>query len=109
MPATRTSRRTAGLLAGGVALAALTGCSFTSDNVSCSGSSCSVTLSGDGAEAEILGTTLSLGSVQDGRASLSVAGASVSCTEGESVTAGSLQLQCTSVTEDAVELTASLN
>ncbi len=109
MPATRTSRRTAGLLAGGVALAALTGCSFTSDNVSCSGSSCSVTLSGDGAEAEILGTTLSLGSVQDGRAALNVAGASVSCTEGESVTAGSLQLQCTSVTEDAVELTASLN
>ncbi len=109
MASTSTSRRAAGLLAGGVVLAALTGCTFTSDNVSCSGSSCSVTLSGDGAEAEILGTTLSLGSVQDGRASLSVAGASVSCEEGESVTAGSLELQCTSVSEDSVELTASLN
>ena len=108
MRPTSTSRRAAGLLAGGVALAALTGCTFSSDNVSCSGSSCTVTLSGDGAEAEILGTTLSLGSVQDGRASLSVAGASVSCAEGESVTAGTLELQCTSVTEDSVELTASL-
>src|ERR687893_3057230 len=108
MPSTSTSRRAAGLLAGGVALAALTGCTFTSENVSCSGSSCTVKLSGEGAEAEILGTTLSLGSVEDGRASLSVAGASVSCAEGESVSAGSLQLQCTSVTEDSVELTASL-
>ena len=109
MRPTSTSRRAAGLLAGGVALAALTGCTFSSDNVSCSGSSCTVTLSGDGAEAEILGTTLSLGSVQDGRASLSVAGASVSCAEGESVTAASLELQCTSVTEDSVELTATVN
>ena len=109
MASTSTSRRAAGLLAGGVALAALTGCTFTSNNVSCSGSSCTVTLSGDGAEAEILGTTVSLGSVQDGRASLSVAGASVSCAEGESVTAGTLALECTSVTEDSVELTASLN
>ena len=109
MPSTSTSRRAAALLTGGMALAALTGCTFSSDNVSCSGSSCTVTLSGDGAEAEILGTTLSLGSVQDGRASLSVAGASVSCAEGESVTAGTLELQCTSVTEDSVELTASLS
>jgi hypothetical protein len=109
MPLTPTSRHTAGLLAGGVVLAALTGCTFSSNNVSCSASSCTVTLSGNGAEAEILGTTLSLGDVQDGRASLSVAGASVSCAEGESVAAGSLELQCTSVTEDAVELTATLN
>jgi hypothetical protein len=109
MPSTSTSRRAAGLLAGGVALAALTGCTFTSNNVSCSSSgSCTVKLTGDGAEAEILGTTLSLGSVENGRASLSVAGTSVSCAEGESVTAGSLELQCTTVTEDSVELTASL-
>ena len=46
--------------------------------------------------------------VQDGRASLGVAGASVSCAEGESVGAGPLQLECTSVTDDAVEITASL-
>jgi hypothetical protein len=109
MSSTSTSRRAAGLLAGGVALAALTGCTFTSDNVSCTGSSCTVTLNGHGAEVEILGTTLTLGEIQDGRASLSVAGASVSCTEGESVTAGRLNLECTSVTDDSVELTASLS
>src|SRR3712207_8921572 len=52
MPTTPT-HRAAGLLAAGVALAALTGCSFSSENVSCSSSgSCTVTLSGDGAEAE---------------------------------------------------------
>ena len=101
----RAGRLAAGLLAGGLAL---TGCSFTSHNVSCSGSSCSVTLTGDGAEADILGTTLSFGGIQDGRASLSVGGASVSCGEGESVTAGPLQLTCSSVTDNSVELTASL-
>ena len=79
----RTGRLAAGLLAGGLALA---GCSFTSHNVSCSTSSCSVTLTGDGAEAEIFGNSLSFGGIQDGRASLSVGGASVSCAEGESVT-----------------------
>jgi hypothetical protein len=102
------ARLTAGLLAGGVLLAPLAGCTFTSNNVSCSGNSCSVTLSGEGAEADILGTTLSFGGTQDGRASLSVGGASVSCGEGESVTAGPLQLTCSTVSDDSVELTASL-
>lgn len=105
---TRTARLAAGLLAGGLTLVPLAGCSFTSHNVSCSGTSCTATLSGAGAEAEILGTTLSFDGVQDGRASLSVGGASVSCGEGESVTAGPLQLTCSSVTDDSVELTASL-
>jgi hypothetical protein len=101
----RAGRFAAGLLAGALALA---GCSFTSDNVSCSGSSCSVTLTGDGAEADIFGSKLSFGGIQDGRASLSVGGASVSCAQGESVTAGPLQVTCSSITEDSVELTASL-
>jgi hypothetical protein len=104
----RTARLAAGLLAGGLTLLPLAGCSFTSHNVSCSTSSCSVTLTGQGAEAEILGTTLTFDGIQDGRASLSVGGASVSCGEGESVTAGPLQLTCSSVTDDSVELTASL-
>jgi hypothetical protein len=104
----RTVRTAAGLLAGGLALLPLAGCTFTSNNVSCSSSSCSVTLTGDGAEAEILGTTLSFGGTQDGRASLSVGGTTVSCGEGESVTAGPLQLTCSGVTDDSVELTASL-
>lgn len=110
MPATTTSRvrLAAGLLAGGLLLGPLAGCSVGSQNVRCSTSSCTVTLQGDGAEAEILGTTLSFGGIQDGRASLSVGSAEVSCSEGENVSAGPLRLECSSVTEDSVELTASL-
>ena len=106
---TRPSRIAAGLVAGGLLIAPLTACTFGSNGVSCSTSSCTVTLSGEGAEADILGTTLTFGGVQDGRASLGVGGASVSCAEGESVTAGPLELQCSTVTEDSVELTASLS
>jgi hypothetical protein len=107
----RPVRIASGLLAGGLLLAPLTACSFSfgSENVSCSTSSCTVTLSGEGAEAEILGTTLSFDGVQDGRATLSVGGASVSCGEGENVAVGPLQVQCSSITDDGVELTASLN
>ena len=64
---------------------------------------------GAGSEVEVLGTTVTLGSVQDGRANISVGGASVSCGQGESVTAGPLALECTSVSGDTVELTATLN
>jgi hypothetical protein len=81
---------------------------MSENGVSCSTSSCTVTLSGDGAEAEILGTTLTFGGVQNGKASLSVGGASVTCGEGETVTAGPLQVECSSVTDDSVKLTASL-
>ena len=104
----RTARLAAGLMAGGLALAPLAGCSFGSDNLSCTTSSCTATLSGSGAEVDILGTTVTFGGVQDGRASLTAGGASVSCAEGESVGAGPLQLECTSVTDDAVEITATL-
>ena len=91
-----------------VTLGALAGCSFSSDNVSCSGESCTATLSADSASAEILGTKLTFAGVQDGRATLGVGDASVSCAEGESIAAGPLSVTCTSVTDDAVELTASL-
>ena len=63
---TRIPRLAAALLTGGLLLAPLAGCTFSSDNVSCSGGTCTVTLSGDGAKAEILGTTLTLGEIQDG-------------------------------------------
>jgi hypothetical protein len=112
MPTTSTNRAArivSGLLTGGLLLAPLTGCSFSSKNVACSGSTCAVTLSGDGAEAEILGTTLTFGGVENGKASLRVAGAAVSCGEGETVTAGPLSLACSSVTDDSVKLSASLS
>ena len=102
------TRVAAGLLASGLALGALSGCSFTSHGVSCSGGSCTVTLDGDGAEVDVLGNTVTLGSVQDGRASIEVGGTSVSCAEGESVAAGPLSLECTTVSDSSVELTATL-
>ncbi len=103
------SRITATLLAAGV-LFPLSACSFTSNGVSCSTSSnsCTVTLSGENTEVDIFSTTLRFGGVQDGRASLSVGDASVSCGDGETVTAGPLQLECSTVTDDSVELSASL-
>ena len=98
------SHLAAGLLACGLGL--LAGCTFGSDDVRCSPSSCTVTLEGADAQVEVLGTTVTFSGTQDGRASLGVAGANVSCTEGESVAAGPLELECTSVTEDSVELRA---
>jgi hypothetical protein len=106
MFSTTRTRTAAGLLAAGLALVPLAGCS--SDNVSCTGKSCTATLDGDGAKAKILGTTVTFGGVQDGRATLGVGDKSVSCAEGEKVSAGPLSVTCTSVTEDAVEVTASL-
>jgi spore coat protein U-like protein len=108
MSSTSTATRIAAPLLAGALLLPLSACSFSAHGVTCSTSSCTVTLSGEDAEVDVLGTTLSFGGVQDGRASLSVGGASVSCGEGETVTAGPLELQCSSVTGDSVELTASL-
>ena len=109
-PAARPARIPAAVFAGAVALVPVAGCTLTSNNVSCSTSSCTATLSGDGAEAEILGTTITFGGVsQDGRATLGVGDASVSCAEGESVGVGPLSVTCTKVSEGSVELTASVN
>jgi hypothetical protein len=97
-------RMAAGAVAGLLLLMPLAACS--SDNVSCSGTTCTATLKGDGAKASILGNDLAFAGTQDGRATLSVGDASVSCAEGESVSAGPLSITCTSVTENSVELTA---
>jgi hypothetical protein len=104
----RAARLAAGALAGGLTLLPLTACSFGPDNLSCSASKCSVTLSGDGAQVDVLGRSLAFGGVQDGRATLSVGNASVSCAQGETVQAGPLTLTCSTVEADSVELTASL-
>jgi hypothetical protein len=108
MTSTTTLRFAAGLLAAGATLASLSACSFGSDNVSCTASSCTATLSGEGADADILGTKVQFAGTKDGRATLGVAGANVSCAEGEKVGAGPLTITCSSVTDDAVEITASL-
>lgn len=84
------------------------GAMSTESGVECSGSSCVVTLSGDGTEVDVLGTTVTLGQVQDGRATVGIAGQEVSCSEGESVSAGPLSLECTTVTPENVIMTATL-
>ncbi len=91
-----------------LAVLAVAACSLTSQNVDCSGDQCTATLTGDGSEASILGTSLVFAGTQDGRATLSVGDAEVSCAAGESVTAGPLTLTCTAVEDDRVELTAAL-
>jgi len=105
-PHVRAARIATGLLAGSFVL---TGCSLSSDNVSCSGTKCTATLSGSGASADILGTKVDFAGTKDGRATLGVGDTSISCAEGESISAGPLKVTCTSVTGNAVELTASLN
>ena len=104
----RLPRLAAGVLAGGLSLLPLSACSFSTGNLSCSGSTCTATLSADQSEIGLLGTSLAFGGVRDGEASLSVGNASVSCAQGETVTAGPLTLTCTTVTSDSVELSASL-
>ena len=103
-------RRTTGTLAGAAAglllLLPLSACS--SQNVSCSGSQCSATLSGSGAEASFFGNDLAFAGTQDGRATVSVGGTSYSCAQGESVAAGPLSITCTTVTDDSLTITASL-
>lgn len=109
MTAPRTARLAGAVLAGGVALLSLTGCS-SGDDFSCSARSCTLTLSGDGAKVDLpIGPTIRLGSVSGGRASISVGDSSVSCAQGESVSAAGLSLECTEVSDDEVKLTASLS
>jgi hypothetical protein len=107
-PTTRPARLAATVLAGGLLLAPLAACNVTSDKLSCAGTSCTVTLSGDGASAKVFNTTLAFGGVDNGRATLRVGDNEVSCAQGEKVDAGPLSLECTEVTDDSVELTASV-
>ena len=108
MSTTRSARLAATVLAGGLLLAPLAGCNITSNSVSCSGGTCSVTLTGDGASADLLGTKIAFGGVENGRATLRVGSAEVSCAQGESTSAGPLTLECSEVTDNSVKLTASL-
>ena len=93
-----------GVAAGVLLLLPLAACS--SDNVDCSGTTCTVKLEGDGAKASILGNDLAFVGTENGKATVSVGDASVSCAEGESVSAGPLSITCTPITENSLELTA---
>ena len=75
--------------------------------VMCSGTSCSVTLAGEGSSVRVLDTDVSFVGIRDGRAMVRVAGQDVSCVQGQTVTAGALTLTCTSVTSDTVRIDVS--
>ena len=80
----------------------------TSSGVDCSGTSCTVTLAGDGAQVEVLGNTISLGTVEGDRATISVGDQEASCQQGEEVAVGPLSLECTTVNPEGVSVTATL-
>jgi len=80
----------------------------TGASASCSVTSCSATLTNAAAQVSVLGKTISFGGVQNGRASLGVGDQTVSCAQGDKVSAGPLTLQCSTVTDSSVTLTASL-
>jgi hypothetical protein len=115
---TSTVRLASGLAAAGLLVVPLSGCSgapasgaaasTSGSGVDCAGASCSITLDGVGTEVDVLGNTVPLGQVQDGRVTIGVGDREVSCSQGESVSAGPLTLECTTVTADVVTLTASL-
>jgi hypothetical protein len=86
----------------------LAACSSNSSATSCSGTTCAVTLNGTGSGIDVLGQHVAFAGTQGGRASLSVGGRSVSCTEGQSVDAGPLTLTCSTITAGSVKLTAKL-
>jgi hypothetical protein len=67
-----------------------------------------VVLAGDGSHVDVLGATISFHGVQGGRAALRVGGQDVSCTQGQSVSSGSLRLACTAVTGSSVEFIVSV-
>jgi hypothetical protein len=80
--------------------------SATISIVNCTNDTCTVTMGGSGSTVQIFDTTISFGSISDGRATLRVDDQDVTCVTGETVTAGSLTLTCTDVTADTVSFTA---
>ena len=76
--------------------------------VDCSGTSCTVTLAPDAGEVEVLGTRLAYEGIEDGEATVAVGNDTATCAEGESVDTGPLTLECTTVSEEELTLTASL-
>jgi len=81
--------------------------SFAMSVASCSATSCSVTLAGNGSTVDVLGTTISFRTIQDGQATLRVGDQDVSCRQGQRISVGSLWIDCTAVTDNRVKFTVS--
>src|SRR3954447_13428802 len=76
---------------------------------SCSGTSCSVTLGGNGSRVEVFGAKISLRGLQGGQAALRVGDQDVFCRPGQRISLGSLRLECTAIAADSVEFTVSVS
>ena len=90
----------------GATASATAGGAATVSLVSCRENTCTVTLGGAGSLVRVFDTTIAFVGIDEGTATLRVEDQEVSCREGAGVPAGSLQLECTGVTEDTVEFTA---
>ena len=77
-------------------------------DVDCSGTSCTVTLSPEAGEVDVLGTRMAYEGIDNGVATVVVGDETVTCAEGDSVDAGPLTLECTTVSEETLSLTATL-
>ena len=75
--------------------------------VSCSGTSCSVTLAGTGSRVQVLGTAIAFEDVRDGQATVRVDEQTITCAEGQSASVGPVTLTCTDVTSNSVTMTVS--
>jgi hypothetical protein len=64
-----------------------------------------VTLAGNGSTATVFGTVISFRGVRTDRADLRVGEEDVSCSPGQRVSSGPLDLECRSVGDDSVDLT----
>lgn len=82
----------------------ITACTTTS--YSCSGSRCEVTLSGNGASTELgpYGEPITLLSVDNGVATISLAGAAGSCSAGDTIELAGASVECTAVGSNDVAL-----
>jgi len=74
--------------------------------VSCSGSSCTLTLGGVRARVHVLGTGIFLGDIRNGRATVRVGDRDTSLTQGRTVSVDRLRLRCTAVSSDTVTIEA---
>ncbi len=85
-------------------LATVTGC--TSTSYKCTNETCSVTLNGSGSDTELYddAVTITLNGADGSTAELDVDGEQLSCEEGDTVTAEQVDVTCTSVGDDEVEL-----
>jgi hypothetical protein len=75
---------------------------------SCSGTTCTVTLGGTGSRVFVLGSEIVLKALGQGRASLRAGAVDVTCTTGTRVSAGPLELTCTTVGPETVTFTVVL-